>query len=418
MPLKLRILLDEGRFIASTDRPDAVLLPPPFVYGDVMPVELSGYRRSQHDRSAFYAVDLSGYDIRLAVGSTNARPELGFYTLTFGGSISLPISAGATAAEVEAILSPMAGIVSAGGITVSGDPGDWIFSFSLAGVQAVGTITFQGSTTVTASVVTITDGTTTTPAQWRVLLMESAPGGITPDAWSSGSTTPASTATGSGAVWVLTLDPAALSGFFTLTANGNVTGYIPLTASSLQIQTALEMIAAPCQVMRSATSGFVIAFQASTTLTVDDSLLIIPPTKTAFLNLSTPGIREMLDGASFVPSELSVTLSTGSSQVTSAIMGLMLKMPIASPAASTIPIYQRTAFQPLSAYTGAGDSLQSLATANGTITTGSVAFTVVSAIFHTWQLQSGTNATDAPNGYVRPSDYNASTNARVWVMIS
>jgi hypothetical protein len=409
--LKLRMLLDEGRFIVSPARPDAVLNLPPLVYGDVLPVELSGYQRSQADGSFFDAVDLSGYDIQLAVGDPNSRPSLGFAYVTWDTTISQPIPAGATAAETQALIPWPE-------IEVTGDPGDWIFSVKTAGEQTAPTVTFEGSTTVTASVTTITDGTESTPAQWRVQLMESAPAGITADAWSSGTTTPDGTVTGSGAIWTVKLAPACTSGFWRLTANGTTTGYLPLTASTLEVKTALEMIGAPCQVMRGTSGGYLIAFAASTTLTLDESQLQIPPTKTAFLNLSTPGIREMLDGATFAPAELTVSLLSESQQVTTAIVGVHLKMPVATPAASSIPIYQRTAFKPLSAYTGETDSLEALRTAGGIITTGSVCFTTVDAVFHTWQLQDGTDATDAAAGYVRPVDYNASTNARVWVMIS
>jgi len=417
MALKLRMLLDEGRFIPSTARPDAVLSLPPLIYGDVLPVELSAYRRSQHDSSAFDTVDLSGYEISLSLGAPNSRPSLGFWTLTFGGSTSAPISADATATEVSAIISPMTGIVDAGGVMVSGDPGDWIFSFSAAGAQTAGTIAFQGATTVTAAITELTAGTSSTPAQWRVQLQESAPAGIVPDAWTAGTTTPASTVTGGDYVWTLKLDPAATSGFFALTAGTGTTGYLPLTASAMEIQTALELISAPCKVMRAVSGGFVIAFQSSMTLTVDDSLLEIPPTKTAFLNLSTAGVREMLDGATFTQAELTVTLTGAAQQQTAAVVGVMLKMPIGAAAVSTLPIYTRTAFQPILAYTG-DNSLESLTTAGGVINTNSVAFTVVSGVPHTWQLQDGTNDTDASAGYVRPSDYNASTNARVWVQIA
>jgi hypothetical protein len=417
MPLRLRALLDEGRFIFSDSRPDAVVTLPPLVYGDVVPVELSAYRRSQHDRSALYAVDLTGYDIRLAVGPPNARPSLGYWYLTWNAAVSMPIPADATAAQVLALLSFMTPLTTAGGVTVTGDPGDLVISFKLPGEQSAATVTFEGATTVTATLTALSNGDTSTPAQWRVQLMESAPAGITPDAWTSGSTTPASAVSGSGQIWSLVLDPAATSGFFTLTANGTTTAYLSLFSTTLQIQTALEMINAPCLVMDRKTGGLLIAFSASTTLTIHDSQLQIVPTKTAFLNLSTPGIRELLDGASFIPAELTVTLSDESQQVTSAIMAVMLKMPVATPAASTIPIYQRTAFQPIAAYTGA-NSLESVPTARGAVLTGNVAFTVVSGVWHTWQLQDGTNATDAANGYVRPSDYDASTNIRVWVQIN
>ena len=38
----------------------------------------------------------------------------------------------------------------------------------------------------------------------------------------------------------------------------------------------------------------------------------------------------------------------------------------------------------------------------------------VSDELQTWRLFSGTTAEDAPNGIVRPDDYNASTNAQIW----
>lgn len=417
MPLRLRALLDEGRLIVSDARPDAVVTLPPLVYGDVLPVELSAFRRSQHNRDVFTVVDLTGYDISLAIGPPNARPSLGYWYLTWNTEASPPIPSDATAAQVADLLAQMIGLTTAGGVIVVGDPADLVISFALPGAQSAATLTFEGATTVTATLTPLTNGDASTPAQWRVQLMEAAPAGIISGAWSSGSTTPASTVSGSGQIWTLTLDPAATSGFFTLTANGNTTSYLPIYSTPLQIQTALEMINAPAMVMDRKSGGFLIAFAATATLTVSDSTLEIPPTKTAFLNLSTPGVREMLDGASFVPAELTVTLATESEQATAATIAVMIKMPVATPAASTIPVYQRTAFHPIMAYTGA-DSLESLPTARGVIATGSVAFTVVSAVPHTWQLQDGTNATDATSGYVRPSDYDASTNIRVWVQIA
>ncbi len=43
--------------------------------------------------------------------------------------------------------------------------------------------------------------------------------------------------------------------------------------------------------------------------------------------------------------------------------------------------------------------------------------TAIGGALRSWQLQARTDAEDAANGLVRPDDYNASTNARVWTQI-
>jgi hypothetical protein len=43
--------------------------------------------------------------------------------------------------------------------------------------------------------------------------------------------------------------------------------------------------------------------------------------------------------------------------------------------------------------------------------------TGTSGALQAWQLMAGTDAEDAPGGIVRPDDYNASTNAKVWKLL-
>ncbi|HEX2100865.1 MAG TPA: hypothetical protein VHF69_09385 [Candidatus Synoicihabitans sp.] len=77
------------------------------------------------------------------------------------------------------------------------------------------------------------------------------------------------------------------------------------------------------------------------------------------------------------------------------------------------------AFVPLTALTGGGvGALDALETADGEVETGSIAFAIAAGEFSTWQLQDGTAAEDAAVGVVRPDDYNATTNARVWIRIA
>ena len=91
-----------------------------------------------------------------------------------------------------------------------------------------------------------------------------------------------------------------------------------------------------------------------------------------------------------------------------------INLPTDTPTASLT----NSVFTPLTALTGgAAGSLDGLVTAGGVITTSASAFVVVSNVFSAWQLRAGTTAENSANGIVRPDDYNASTNARIWVQM-
>lgn len=64
---------------------------------------------------------------------------------------------------------------------------------------------------------------------------------------------------------------------------------------------------------------------------------------------------------------------------------------------------------------GAASALDSLATSNGSYPVGICVFFVRSGAPEIWQLTSGTTAENAANGIVRPDDYQASTNEKVWL---
>ncbi len=66
---------------------------------------------------------------------------------------------------------------------------------------------------------------------------------------------------------------------------------------------------------------------------------------------------------------------------------------------------------------GTAGALDSIVTAGGAVTTGRWVAVIVSGVFQVWQLQAGTTAEDSANGIVHPDDYNASTNARIWIQI-
>lgn len=75
----------------------------------------------------------------------------------------------------------------------------------------------------------------------------------------------------------------------------------------------------------------------------------------------------------------------------------------------------------ITALTGStSTSLDSIATANGAAATGATVLLSYGRIPQTWQLMVGTDAenVNATPAIVRPDDYDAATNARVWVQLS
>jgi hypothetical protein len=68
---------------------------------------------------------------------------------------------------------------------------------------------------------------------------------------------------------------------------------------------------------------------------------------------------------------------------------------------------------------GASQSvLDARVTAGGAVPTGHVVQTCIGGVLRTWQLQASTAAENEAGGLVRPDDYAASTNERVWVKIA
>jgi hypothetical protein len=64
---------------------------------------------------------------------------------------------------------------------------------------------------------------------------------------------------------------------------------------------------------------------------------------------------------------------------------------------------------------GTSSNLDGLVTANGTYPVGICVFFIENGLPTIWQLTSGTQATDLGNGILRPLDYAATTNEKVWI---
>lgn len=66
---------------------------------------------------------------------------------------------------------------------------------------------------------------------------------------------------------------------------------------------------------------------------------------------------------------------------------------------------------------GGATALDGIATASGAMATGAIVLLGYGRAAQLWQLVAGTDAEDPSAGVVRPDDYHASTNARIWVQL-
>lgn len=328
--MKLNALEGQSRFIVNQTRVDSPLMLPPLFFGDVTLVELRLFRETAR---GLMAVDLSTYDISLLVGPPNVRPSLGFWQLTTTEGTSPFISARASAESAQLALRNAFGMC-----VVDGGQGSYIVTVASAGVWALPTATFQGDTLSNVLVFQITPGTSETPAQYRIEVLEVAPARIIPADWSTGSTTPTNTFTQvSGRLWQLNLDPKADSGFFTLTVDGVTTGFVSLLCGAYDVAQALATIGKPAQVeIRANGSGFYILFSEDVTIASVGGNAVILPYQTGVLDLTSTGIRELLDGAQFAPVKLTVIIVKDGQTITAASADVTLQMPINQPATITI----------------------------------------------------------------------------------
>lgn len=325
--MQLNVLLGEGRFIVGPSRLDAPLEFPPIFFGDVEPIELFVWRKGNN---GVFAVDPSAYQITLQVGQSNTRAELGFWQITTTLGTSKPI---ASRAQKQDVACALLNAFGADNVTVEGGEGSYIVTLISAGVWALPTASFQGNTLSNVLVFPITSGTTTTPAQYRIEVLEVAPARAVPSSWSSANTTPVSSFTQvNGLLWELTLDQRTDNGFFTLTVDAATTGFISFDANAYQISVELAAAGKSARVQGNGIGGFWILFAAPVTTASVGGKLVILPSQLSNIALGSTGIRELLDGLQFISVKLTLILSKDGNTVTVASADVILQMPTNQPA--------------------------------------------------------------------------------------
>lgn len=328
--MKLNALIGENRFIVSPGRPDAPLELSSLEFGNVRPIELRAWKRSQN--GDLIAVDLADYQISLLVGQPNSRPSLGFWRLTTTLGSSLAISSRATAQDVAY------GLRSAFGYSyVIGGNGSYIVTLVNVGVWALPTAVFQGNTLSSVLVFQITPGTVNTPAQYRIEVLEVAPARIVPAAWTAGSTVAANSFTQvTASLWSLDLSPFVDNGFFTLTVDAVTTDFINFDGGAYNIAVALAAAGKTAEVIPNGLGGYWVRFNtAPGACSVGGNLVILPFSK-GNLDLTGSGVRELLDGMQFTSVKLCVILVKDGQTSTIASADVMLTMGVNQPATITI----------------------------------------------------------------------------------
>lgn len=329
--MKLNALISESRFIVGPERADAPLMLPPLFFGAVCPIDLRAWDKSADGSLA--AVDLSTYEITLLVGKSNSRPTLGFWQLTSTAGTSATIPIRAEKEEVQLALQH--GAFTA--CTVEGGNGSYIVTMDSPGVWAVPTASFQGNTLSNVLVFEITPGTATSPAQYRIEVLEVAPARVVPAAWDAGSTVPTNTFTQvSGRLWALTISPYVDNGFFTLTVDGVETDFILFDGGAYRIAVALSAAGKPADVVPNGTGGYWVKFRQNVAAASVGGNLVILPFSQGNLDLTSSGVRELLDGLQFTDVKLAVVLVKDGQTITAAIADAVLVMPVNQPAVITI----------------------------------------------------------------------------------
>lgn len=412
--MNLDLLNGENRFIISPDRPESPLAFPPLEFGSVIPVKLRVFEKGL---SGLVAVDPSTYSVKLLVGTPNIRPTLGFWWISTTSGTSAVLNSRATKEDVAGALA-----LAFGPVTVDGADGSYIVTVNAPGVWETPVSSFDGVTISSVPVFENTPGTATTSAQYRIEVLEVAPAGISTENWTAGNTSPESSFTQiQGRLWQLTIGRCADAGFFTLTIDGDTTEFISIFAGAYQIEMVLSVAGKPAQVQPDGVGGFYVMFSVDVALASIGGHVVAFPSVEGSLDLTSPGVRELLDGKQFTPVALTVVLSKNG-QSDSFSTNLILQMPINQ---SAPPRYltedagdsRYLHFLPsVTGYTGGGSAnLDGIATVGLSIPRYCL-FSHATDGGCIFRLRAGTDAENSPQ-IIHPLDYSTS-NELVWEAIS
>jgi hypothetical protein len=278
----------------------------------------------------FSYVDFSGSTTKFAIGTVDATPTAGSYTLTFGADTTTAIAYNASASAVASALNALASITTAGGVTVTSlATGQYQVSFVSVGSRAAITGTATGLAPQSNVVVsTLIDGSATVAEIQKIKLLQVP--AVYQNSWSNVSaptvsvTTLISGTTGVNEVQKVQLSGSPIGGTFALSFSGDSTEPLSYLANAGAVQSALEDVSGigSGNVSVSGQTGgpyfvsFIGALAGTNVaqLTADASGLIGPTALTADVALNTTGIDALIGTSANVSAtlEIEVTPSGGS----------------------------------------------------------------------------------------------------------
>lgn len=414
---------------------------PSFQVGETQPLSVGVMRRIQlpWDSRIFTPIDVEDWTIQAAIGGTFVLPVAGSFPLTYDDELTRSIGYNPDATEIADALNALETVTALGGVSVQGSEGFFQITFTEAGVREL--LTGNAAELSPLSILDIqrvvtgdvdtqevqTLRITQNVASLATLSTDSA------DAAASFVTVQAGDATHNHKVRV-TLPENRYGGTWTYTSASVESQPIGYDDSEEEIKTILEAISGVgtgnVSVERETEHEYLITYIGARALTliagiaVSGANLRVITTKSGTLDLRTAGIEALLNGAQarVVSLEIEGTPASGTPQKLLK-QDVLLTRPVIERASVAIPdstsFVQDVPFDLLTS--GIAGALDSLATTN--LATGQWIAKVVRDISGTWSasewlLIAGTNAENEAAGYVRPDDYNASTNAKVWVRVS
>lgn len=432
--MKLLVNYSEDR-IAKSLYDDHDFHVPDFTVGEHLPLEIALISRIARpwDSRIFTPIDPTDWTVTAALGAKREGVGGTFHVNydTETGTILVPVN-GTQASEIEAALNALALIVTAGGVVVSGENGFFTISFNNVGarevfeadatqsipfmlLEFVRLVTGDGSTREVqtlsisqdvAALVECTDDSAAPVATVTVLVV----GSITENAQVR-----------------ITLPPDRWGGTWVATVAGNQSDLIDWDASGEEVQRALELItgvgAGNVAVAQDGDDSFVILFRGALvhtaiTVTATATTLKVIQTKNGVLDLSVSQMHFLLNGqeSALVGFEIEVTPPAGDPMKiqVDAIVRLAV---IGAGWTVSSPIPRTYFLTGLVNFTGGGPTKVDGAAHTIGKALGSIFRGVVLGTLYEWELQAGTQASNPP-GIIRPTDYNAGTNAVNLILVA
>lgn len=407
-------------------------------------VSLRAVQPSSSASQPWQDVDLSADTVTMGVGVIGAQPTAGTWTLSFNGFTTAPLAYNIGALALQVAINALTSIIALGSVVVTSQgEGLYVITMNQNGVVAY-SFTSAANLLVPTSQVninTITAGSVSTPGITTVQLAVSLYAlNATWTTFPSAAAVVTNLQTGTGSapsIQQVALNPTPYAGNFALTTSILTTGAIPFNASAAAVQAALNTGGNNYAVSGNAGGPWVITTVANgavAAITVNVAGLTVPLGLLGTLALNT--LNMLFAFTSSGANQLNLYLEIEVNQTGN--LSTILQVPIVVTAdvingSSIIPTPVTPYFLALLNLAVNHDgvvisqaTLAAVPTKNGGVY--GILLVAWKMIFvnevdgafaanpaaQTWMLVPGTFATGGK--YQRPNDYNASTNAVVWML--